>query len=120
MNHPVPTGFGALPMLDLRNPNFTVEGNRLLAELRAKGSLCRVEPLGSLGFLRWADCDAILRDFRTFSAAFEHSKPVNAYLLCRKGQAEQNQICRLFPICISESKSNRTAAKYCLCVDLLP
>jgi hypothetical protein len=71
MNHPVPAGFDALPMLDLRNPNFTVEGNQLLAELRAKGSLCRVEPLGSLGFLRWADCDKILRDFRTFSAAFE-------------------------------------------------
>ena len=76
MSLPVPAGFDALPILDLRNPNFTVEGNRLLAELRAKGSLCRVEPLGSLGFLRWADCDTILRDFRTFSAAFEHSKPV--------------------------------------------
>jgi cytochrome P450 len=76
MNNPVPAGFDALPVLDLRNPNFTVEGNRLLAELRAKGSLCRVEPLGLLGFLRWADCDAILRDFRTFSAAFERSQPV--------------------------------------------
>src|SRR5262249_44646628 len=35
------------PLLDLRNPNFTVEGNRLLAELRARGPVCRVEPLGS-------------------------------------------------------------------------
>ena len=76
VNNPVPAGFDALPVLDLRNPNFTVEGNRLLAELRAKGSLCCVEPLGLLGFLRWADCDAILRDFRTFSAAFERSQPV--------------------------------------------
>jgi cytochrome P450 len=76
VNNPVPAGFDALPVLDLRNPDFTVEGNRLLAELRAKGPICRVEPLGALGFLRWADCDAILRDFRTFSAAFEHSQPV--------------------------------------------
>jgi hypothetical protein len=70
LNNPVPAGFDALSVLDLRNPNFTVESNRLLAELRAKGSLCRVEPLGALGFLRWADCDTILRDFKTFSAAF--------------------------------------------------
>ena len=76
VNNPVPAGLDALPVLDLRNPDFTVEGNRLLAELRAKGPICRVEPLGALGFLRWADCDAILRDFRTFSAAFEHSQPV--------------------------------------------
>ena len=76
VNNPVPAGFDALPVLDLRDPNFTVDGNRLLAELRAKGPVCRVEPLGSLGFLRWADCDAILRDFRTFSAAFERSLPV--------------------------------------------
>ena len=76
MNNPVPAGFDSLPVLDLRDPNFTVEGNRLLAELRAKGPVCRVEPLGALGFLRWADCDAILRDFKTFSAAFERSPPV--------------------------------------------
>jgi cytochrome P450 len=76
VNNPVPAGFDALPVLDLRDPNFTVEGNRILAELRAKGPVCRVEPLGALGFLRWADCDAILRDFRTFSAAFAHSMPV--------------------------------------------
>jgi hypothetical protein len=75
-NNPVPAGFDALPVLDLGNPNFTIEGNRQLAELRAKGSVCRVEPLGALGFLRWADCDAILRDFRTFSAAFARSQPV--------------------------------------------
>jgi cytochrome P450 len=75
-NNPVPAGFDALPVLDLGNPNFTIEGNRLLAELRTSGSLCRVEPLGLLGFLRWADCDAILRDFRTFSAAFARSQPV--------------------------------------------
>ena len=36
VNNPVPAGFDALPVLDLHNPNFTVEGNRLLAELRAK------------------------------------------------------------------------------------
>jgi cytochrome P450 len=74
--NPVPDGFDALPVLDLTSPNFTREGNRLLAELRAKGPVCRVEPSGALGFLRWADCDAILRDFRTFSAAFQRSEPV--------------------------------------------
>jgi hypothetical protein len=66
-------GDGELHPLD---PEFTIEGNRLLAELRAKGPLCRVEPLGSLEFLRWADCDAILRDFRAFSAEFARSQPV--------------------------------------------
>ncbi|MGB8900193.1 MAG: cytochrome P450, partial [Methylocella sp.] len=76
VTNPVPAGFDGLPVLDLRNPDFTVEGNQLLAELRTKGSLCRVEPLGYLGFLRWGDCDAILRDFRTFSVAFAHSQPV--------------------------------------------
>ena len=59
--NPVPAGFDSLPVLDLRSPNFTGDGNRLLAELRAKGPVCRVEPFGALGFLRWADCDAILR-----------------------------------------------------------
>jgi cytochrome P450 len=76
VSNTVPAGFDALPVLDLRDPNVTVDGNRILAELRAKGPVCRVEPLGSVGFLRWADCDAILRDFRTFSAAFERSMPV--------------------------------------------
>ena len=75
-SNPVPAGFDALPVLDIRDPNFTVEGNRILAELRAKGPVCRVEPFGALGFLRWADCDAVLRDFRTFSAAFARNLPV--------------------------------------------
>jgi cytochrome P450 len=75
-SNPAPSGFDSLPILDLRNPELTVTGNRLLAELRAKGPVCRVEPLGALGFLRWADCDAILRDFKTFSAAFARSRPV--------------------------------------------
>src|SRR5499427_6866860 len=76
MNNPVPADFDALPVLDLRNPNITFEGNRILAELRAKGPVCRVEPLGALGFLRWAECDGILRDFRSFSVEFAHSMPV--------------------------------------------
>jgi cytochrome P450 len=76
VNNPVPAGFDALPVFDLRDPNFTIEGNRNLAELRGRGPVCRVEPLGALGFLRWADCDSILRDFRTFSVEFEHSEPV--------------------------------------------
>src|SRR6516164_5695885 len=76
LNNPIPAGFDSLPVLDHRDPNFTVLGNGLLAELRAKGPVCRMEPLGSLGFLRWAECDAILRDFKTFSAAFALSAPV--------------------------------------------
>jgi vanillate O-demethylase ferredoxin subunit len=76
LSNPVPAGFDSLPVLDLRAPDFTVAGNRLLAELRAKGPVCRVEPLGTLGFLRWAECDAILRDFKTFSVEFAHSPPV--------------------------------------------
>ena len=76
MNNPVPAGFDALPVLDLRDRNFTIEGNRILAELRTKGPVCRVEPLGALGFLRWAECDGILRDFRSFSVEFAHSMPV--------------------------------------------
>ena len=76
MNNPVPAGFDALPVLDLRDPNITFEGNRILAELRTKGPVCRVEPLGALGFLRWAECDGILRDFRSFSVEFAHSMPV--------------------------------------------
>jgi cytochrome P450 len=76
VNNPVPAGFDALPVLDLHDLNFTVEGNRMLAELRTKGPVCRVEPLGLLGFLRWAECETILRDFKTFSAAFARSLPV--------------------------------------------
>jgi cytochrome P450/ferredoxin-NADP reductase len=76
LSNPVPAGFDSLPVLDLRDPNFTALGNRLLAELRAKGPVCRVEPWGALGFLRWAECDSILRDFKTFSVEFAHSPPV--------------------------------------------
>jgi cytochrome P450/ferredoxin-NADP reductase len=75
MNNPVPAGFDALSVLDLRDPDLTVGGNRILADLRAKGPVCRVEPLGLLGFLRWADCDAILRDFRTFSVELREDPP---------------------------------------------
>jgi len=41
MNNPVPAGFDALPVLDLRDPNFTIEGNRFLAELRQRTGLSR-------------------------------------------------------------------------------
>ncbi len=76
LTNPVPAGFDSLPVLDIGDPNFTALGNRLMAELRAKGPVCRVEPLGLLGFLRWAECDSILRDFKTFSVEFAHSPPV--------------------------------------------
>jgi cytochrome P450/ferredoxin-NADP reductase len=74
--NPVPVGFDRLPVLDLRAPNFISESNRMLKELRAQGPLCRVEPVGHLGLLRWSDCDAVLRDFRSFSAAFPLGKPI--------------------------------------------
>ena len=73
---PVPDGFDRLPLLDLRAPDFIAESNRMLKELRAQGPLCRVEPLGYVGLLRWSDCDAVLRDFRTFSAAFPLGRPI--------------------------------------------
>src|SRR5262245_60922778 len=71
-----PAGFDRLPVLDLSIPDFTNESNRILKELRARGPLCRVEPVGYLGLLRWSDCDAVLRDFRSFSAAFPLGKPI--------------------------------------------
>jgi len=74
--NPVPSGFDRLPILDLRAPDFITESNRMLKELRAQGPLCRVEPLGQLGLLRWSDCDAVLRDFRSFSAAFPLGRPI--------------------------------------------
>jgi cytochrome P450/ferredoxin-NADP reductase len=73
---PVPAGFDRLPVLDLRAPDFISESNRMLKELRAQGPLCRIEPLGYLGLLRWSDCDAVLRDFRSFSAAFPLGRPI--------------------------------------------
>jgi cytochrome P450/ferredoxin-NADP reductase len=74
--NPVPDGFDRLPVLDLSAPNFIVESNRMLKSLRVQGPLCRIEPLGYLGLLRWSDCDAVLRDFRSFSAAFPLGKPI--------------------------------------------
>ncbi|MBC7962767.1 MAG: cytochrome P450 [Steroidobacteraceae bacterium] len=74
--NPVPSGFDRLPVLDLRAPDFINESNRMLKELRAQGPLCRVEPVGYLGMLRWSDCDAVLRDFRSFSAAFPLGRPI--------------------------------------------
>src|SRR6185369_2562303 len=74
--NPVPSGFDKLPVLDLQAPNFIEESNRMLKELRAQGPLCRIEPVGYLGLLRWSDCDAVLRDFRSFSAAFPLGRPI--------------------------------------------
>jgi cytochrome P450/ferredoxin-NADP reductase len=68
---PLPAEFGSLPVLNLSDPNFTVEGNLILADLRAQGPVCRVEPIGAVGLLRWVDCDAVLRNYKNFSAAFE-------------------------------------------------
>src|SRR5689334_25442273 len=73
---PVPAGFDKLPILDLRAPNFIEESNRMLKALRAQGPLCRIEPVGYLGLLRWSDCDAVLRNFRSFSAAFPLGRPI--------------------------------------------
>src|SRR5215471_13921693 len=73
---PAMTGFSALPVLDLAATDITFEGNSRLATLRKSGAVCRVEPIGALGLLRWDDCDHVLRDATTFSAAFGRSKPV--------------------------------------------
>jgi cytochrome P450/ferredoxin-NADP reductase len=73
---PITTAFDTLPILDLAAADITSEGNRRLATLRAAGALCQVQPIGALGLLRWADCDRVLRDATTFSAAFARSKPV--------------------------------------------
>jgi cytochrome P450/ferredoxin-NADP reductase len=74
--NPVPAGFDKLPVLDLQTPNFIAESNRMMKALRAQGPLCRVEPVGYLGLLRWSDCDAVLRDFKSFSAAFPLGRPI--------------------------------------------
>ena len=58
--NPIPVGFEALPALDVSNPNFTRDGNRLLAELRAKGPVCRVEPDRRHGF---PEVGRLRRDF---------------------------------------------------------
>ncbi|MCU1548698.1 MAG: cytochrome, partial [Arthrobacter sp.] len=71
LNTLLPAEFDSLPVLDTSDPNLTVEGNSILAELRARGPVCRVEPIGAVGLLRWVDCDAVLRDYKTFSAAFQ-------------------------------------------------
>jgi cytochrome P450/ferredoxin-NADP reductase len=76
LTQPVTTGFDALPVLDLEAPDVTMESNRRLAVLRALGPLCQVQPIGALGLLRWDDCDRVLRDATTFSAAFGRNKPV--------------------------------------------
>jgi cytochrome P450/ferredoxin-NADP reductase len=70
------SSFDALPVLDLAAPDILGEGNHRLAALRATGPLCWVQPFGALGLLRWTDCDRALRDPRTFSSAFDRSRPV--------------------------------------------
>ena len=76
VTQPEATSFNALPVFDLAAPDITFESNQRLAALRAKGPVCRVEPIGALGLLTWEDCDHVLRDATTFSAAFGRSKPV--------------------------------------------
>ncbi len=76
LKHPLPVGFDSLPVLDLALPRTHSETNEVLAELRKKGSVCQVQPFGILGFLRWNECDAILRDFKRFSAAFQRTSPI--------------------------------------------
>jgi cytochrome P450/ferredoxin-NADP reductase len=73
---PARTGLDTLPVLDLAAPDITLQSNGRLAALRAAGPACRVEPIGALGVLRWGDCDHVLRDAATYSAAFGRSKPV--------------------------------------------
>jgi cytochrome P450/ferredoxin-NADP reductase len=76
LKHPVPVGFDSLPVLDLCQRRTHEETNQVLAELRQKGSVCQIQPLGLVGFLRWNECDGILRDFKTYSAAFQRTCPI--------------------------------------------
>jgi cytochrome P450 len=76
VTQPAESNLDALPAFDLAAPDITFESNQRLAALRATGPACRVEPIGALGLLRWDDCDHVLRDATTFSAAFGRSKPV--------------------------------------------
>jgi hypothetical protein len=76
LTQPRATSFDALAVFDLAAPDITFESNQRLAALCAMGSVCRVEPIGALGLLTWEDCDHVLRDASTFSAAFGRSKPV--------------------------------------------
>ncbi|MBV9131809.1 MAG: cytochrome P450, partial [Chloroflexi bacterium] len=73
---PSSVDFRSLPVLDVAQPDLVREGNHRLAELRTAGPVCQIQPTGSIGFLRWADCDAILRDARTFSSAYDKFQPV--------------------------------------------
>lgn len=75
-SQPMTPVFDTLPVFDLAAPGITLEGNHRLAELRATGPVCQVRPQGQLGLLRWADCDRVLRDPQSFSAAFGRSRPV--------------------------------------------
>ncbi len=76
LKHPVPVGFDSLPVLDLCQRRTHSETYQVLAELRQKGSVCQIQPLGVVGFLRWNECDGILRDFKTYSAAFQRTCPI--------------------------------------------
>src|SRR5258708_317762 len=76
LSHSTIPGLDALPVLDLAAPDLIVEGNPRLAMLRAAGPLCWVQPMGGVGLLRWADCDQVLRDPKSFSSAFIRSTPV--------------------------------------------
>ncbi|MBX9720911.1 MAG: cytochrome P450, partial [Candidatus Obscuribacterales bacterium] len=72
----VPAGFETFPVLDLRDAAFHEDVNGCLRELRKKSVVCRIEPLGVTGLLKWNECDTVLRDFKTFSAEFERSLPI--------------------------------------------
>ncbi len=76
LKKPLPIGFDSLPILDLSQPRTHAESNQVLAELRQKSPVCQIQPINLLGFLRWNECDAILRDFKTFSVEFQHTNPI--------------------------------------------
>ena len=68
ISQPLTSVFDTLPILDLAAPDITIEANRRLANLRAQGPACQVQPVGAVGLLLWADCDRVLRDAQSFSA----------------------------------------------------
>jgi cytochrome P450 len=65
---PTPPTLDRLPTLDLFSATVRERSNEVLAELRRATPVCHVRPFRSIGVLRFADVNAVLRDFMTFSS----------------------------------------------------
>lgn len=63
-----PVSAGRVPVIDLTADAFHEGSVRILAAACAAGPVCRIEPRGVPGLLRFHDVDAALRDPLTFSS----------------------------------------------------